>query len=84
MYLLDGAPLKATTSNTVLTSGCDEVELIGASRRILNELATQPEWQHTQVAYVSRTTEPAWAKTCLQLLKATPHMSLDEQGALQV
>lgn len=84
MYLLDGAPVAASACNKVLTRGSDEVELIGASGRILNELATLPEWQHTQVAYVSRTTEPAWAKTCLQLLKSTADMSLDEQGALQV
>ena len=84
MYILDGAPTKKSGHNTVLTTGRDEVELIRDSHKILKELATQPEWQNTHVAYVSRTTETSWAKKCLKLLESQDGLTLDQQGRLQV
>jgi Acid Phosphatase len=84
MYLLYGSPTDASGHNTVLTRGYDEVGLLRDSYKILKMLATEDEWQNTHVAYVSRTTEPTWAKKCLQLLQSRDGLSLDQQGPIQV
>eukprot|EP00892_Ulva_mutabilis_P001408 jgi/Ulvmu1/11268/UM073_0040.1 len=84
MYLLDGAPYeKSTERNSVMTRGHDQVELIRDSQAILSELATDEAWSNTHVAYVSRTTHPKWAKTCLQLLDVTPDTNMDAMSPLQ-
>ena len=85
MYLLDGAPYqKSLGRNSVMTRGNDEVELIRDSHAILSELATAEEWSNTHVAYVSRTTHPKWAKTCLRMLDVTPQVNMDALGPFQV
>lgn len=85
MYLLDGPPCqKSKKRNTVLTRENEEVELIRDSHAILSELATDEAWDNTYVAYVSRTTHPKWAKTCLKMLDVTPSMSMDALGPIQV
>lgn len=85
MYLLDGAPHeKSKQRNSVLTWGNDEVELLRDSHSILEELATDEAWANTHVAYVSRTTHPKWAKTCLKMLNITPSINMDALGPFQV
>lgn len=60
-----------------------KVHMLEDTHRILKELCGD-EWSNTYVAYVSRTTYPKWAKTCLKLLQVTPGVSMDQLGALQV
>lgn len=54
---------------------------MGSSRRILHELATDTKWKNTQVAYVSRTTEPEWANECLELFAITDKVSMGQLAA---
>eukprot|EP00004_Rigifila_ramosa_P004539 TRINITY_DN1503_c0_g1_i3.p2 TRINITY_DN1503_c0_g1~~TRINITY_DN1503_c0_g1_i3.p2 ORF type:complete len:201 (-),score=35.00 TRINITY_DN1503_c0_g1_i3:7-558(-) len=51
-----------------------EVRFLGATKRILHTLATDEQWRDVQVAYVSKTDEPEWAREVMQL------MHLDERG----
>ncbi|KAL6785181.1 hypothetical protein ACKKBG_A02770 [Auxenochlorella protothecoides x Auxenochlorella symbiontica] len=71
MYMLSGPPFRVDPDDPqcVLDRGGEQVELMGSSREILAELATQPQWQDTEVAYVSRTEYPQWANACLKLFK---------------
>ncbi|KFM25945.1 hypothetical protein F751_4197 [Auxenochlorella protothecoides] len=68
MYMLSGPPFRVDPDDPqcVLDRGGEQVELMGSSREILAELATQPQWQDTEVAYVSRTEYPQWANACLK------------------
>ena len=56
---------------------------MGASRKILNELAVDSKWANTAVAYVSRTTEPEWAHACLKLFSVHDGVSMDDLGEHQ-
>lgn len=83
-YLLDGSPRERTAHNTVLTRAGEEVRLIGNSHAALLEMATASDWRESAVAYVSRTTEADWARTCLRLLRVgETGLTLDELGRLQ-
>mmetsp|Transcript_25001 Transcript_25001/g.64528 ORF Transcript_25001/g.64528 Transcript_25001/m.64528 type:complete len:239 (+) Transcript_25001:1698-2414(+) len=72
MYMLSGAPFKKDANGAVYDRRGEQVELIGASAAILKELATDPKWRDTQVAYVSRTEYPEWAIPCMKLFDIAP------------
>ena len=57
--------------------------LLGESRAILAELATEEKWAGTAVAYVSRTEHPRWAAACLRLFQVAPGLSMHDVGAEQ-
>eukprot|EP00192_Tetraselmis_astigmatica_P014565 CAMPEP_0117657336 /NCGR_PEP_ID=MMETSP0804-20121206/5276_1 /TAXON_ID=1074897 /ORGANISM="Tetraselmis astigmatica, Strain CCMP880" /LENGTH=161 /DNA_ID=CAMNT_0005463783 /DNA_START=61 /DNA_END=543 /DNA_ORIENTATION=+ len=84
MYMLSGPPFKARLDQgRVIDRSNEAVYLMGASRSILNEMAVDPKWSNTSVAYVSRTTEPAWAKACLKLFQVHDAVSMDVLGKHQ-
>lgn len=57
---------------------------MGASRKILQELATEQKWRGTTVAYVSRTDYPSWANSCLKLFRTHDDgPTLDELGTVK-
>ncbi|KAF5833361.1 acid phosphatase-domain-containing protein [Dunaliella salina] len=72
MYMLSGAPFKKDAKGAVFDRRGEQVELLGASAAILKELATDPKWKDTQVAYVSRTEYPEWAIPCMKLFDIAP------------
>jgi magnesium-dependent phosphatase 1 len=80
MYLLSGPPFKVDPQNDqYLVDGSGErIELMGYSRQILLELATDERWRGTTVAYVSRTDCIAWAKACLKLFKISPGLVMHD------
>mmetsp|Transcript_28387 Transcript_28387/g.72945 ORF Transcript_28387/g.72945 Transcript_28387/m.72945 type:complete len:156 (-) Transcript_28387:264-731(-) len=84
MHKTAGPPFHKAPETGVLTDGSgEEVRLMGSSRRILAELATDPKWEDTAVAYVSRTMRPEWAGQCLRLIDVTEGLaavSMDELG----
>ena len=50
MYMLSGgAPFRRDKSGAVFDSRSERVELMGASRAILAELASDPKWEGTKV-----------------------------------
>ena len=87
MYELFGPPFKVDKKNPkcVVDGSGERVSLMGASRQILEELATEERWQNTTVAYVSRTEYPQWAATCLKLFKIGENgvLSMDDIGSEQ-
>jgi len=77
MYQLDGgAPFRVDAKGNVFDSANERIDLIGASRAILTQLATDPQWKGTHVAYVSRTEYPEWAIPCLQAFKLAPNVTM--------
>lgn len=62
MYMISGPPFRLGKCGrgrpVVVDRRGEEVELLGAAWEVLHELATEPKWVGTQVAYVSRTDEP--------------------------
>ena len=85
MYELSGPPFKADKKNAdfVVDGAGERVRLMGASRQILLEIATDPRWEGTQVAYVSRTEHPKWAAACLQLFQISSGLSMHAVGRQQ-
>lgn len=82
MDTLSGPPF--TVSEGVVSDGSyQEVELMGASRKILNMLATDPQWQDTAVAYVSRTDCTDWAEICLKLIQVADGISMYDLAKYQ-
>ncbi|PNW79130.1 hypothetical protein CHLRE_09g401738v5 [Chlamydomonas reinhardtii] len=73
MYMLDGgAPFRRDKSGAVFDKRNERIELMGASEEVLRELATDPKWKDTEIAYVSRTEYPEWAIPCLKTFLVTP------------
>ncbi|PNH10826.1 Magnesium-dependent phosphatase 1 [Tetrabaena socialis] len=67
MYMLDGgAPFRRDQAGAVFDKRNERMELMGASRQVLEELGTDAKWAQTEVAYVSRTEYPEWAIPCLK------------------
>ncbi|EFJ41078.1 hypothetical protein VOLCADRAFT_119798 [Volvox carteri f. nagariensis] len=72
MYMLDGgAPFRRDKSGAVYDKRNQRIELMGATEAVLAELATNPRWGQTEVAYVSRTEYPEWAIPCLKTFLVT-------------
>ncbi|GIM16010.1 hypothetical protein Vretimale_18696 [Volvox reticuliferus] len=72
MYMLDGgAPFRRDKSGAVFDKRNERIELMGATTEVLKELATDPRWAQTEVAYVSRTEYPEWAIPCLKTFLVT-------------
>ncbi|GFR40369.1 hypothetical protein Agub_g917, partial [Astrephomene gubernaculifera] len=74
MYMLDGgAPFRRDkASGAVYDSANQRIELMGDSGAVLAELAGDPKWADTEVAYVSRTEYPEWAVPCLKTFLVAP------------
>lgn len=54
MYMLDGAPFKKDATGKVFDRSGQRVRLIGESLKILQQLATDPKFENTQVvSYLS-------------------------------
>ena len=85
MYELSGPPFRVDKKNPqYLTDRAGErIKLMGASRAILKELATEERWRGTAVAYVSRTEHPQWAGTCLNLFQIDENLSMHDIGQQQ-
>merc|ERR1712166_335689 len=80
MYELAGSPFRKQGEAVVDKRGT-EIELFPAARTVLNSLATDPQWEQTQVAYASRTDKPAWARECLGLIEVAPGVTMEQLGA---
>ena len=82
MYELYGPPFKLDKKDPdyVLDGSGDRVRLMGDSREILRELATDERWSETTVAYVSRTEYPQWADSCLRLFSVAEGISMHGVG----
>jgi len=85
MYELSGPPFRVCKKDAnFLRDRADErIRLMGASRQILRELATEERWRGTTVAYVSRTEYPQWAGACLKLFQVADGVSMDDVGEQQ-
>jgi magnesium-dependent phosphatase 1 len=85
MYELYGPPFKVDKKDPkYLVDGSGErISLMGASREILKELATDEKWRETTVAYVSRTEYPKWAASCLNLFRISEGISMHDIGLEQ-
>jgi magnesium-dependent phosphatase 1 len=85
MYELAGPPFRVDKRDAeCLVDGAGErIKLMGASRSILAELATDPRWRDVQVAYVSRTEHPQWAAACLKLFTVGDGVTLHALAAQQ-
>uniref|UniRef100_A0A061SGL5 Magnesium-dependent phosphatase 1 n=1 Tax=Tetraselmis sp. GSL018 TaxID=582737 RepID=A0A061SGL5_9CHLO len=79
--MLSGAPFKrCSRTGRVRDRAGEEVKLIGATRKILQRIASDQDWQDVQIAYVSRTEHPAWAKSCLKMFYLNEDATLDSLG----
>ncbi|KAK2079945.1 hypothetical protein QBZ16_002340 [Prototheca wickerhamii] len=78
MYELSGPPFKVDPKDgeCLVDRRGEQIQLMGASRKILSELANDARWQDTQVAYVSRTEYPQWANSCLKLFRIGERSSM--------
>lgn len=85
MYMLSGAPFKLDSRDNRYLRDCsgDRIELMGSSREILQELATEEKWRDTVVAYVSRTEYPRWAASCLKMFEIAPGITMHHLGTEQ-
>ena len=85
MYELYGPPFKVDKKdpNYLVDGSGERIKLMGSSRDILKELATDEKWRNTTVAYVSRTEHPKWAASCLNLFKITEDITMHEVGLEQ-
>jgi magnesium-dependent phosphatase 1 len=85
MYELYGPPFKLDKKdpNYLVDGSGERISLMGASRQILKELATDEKWRETTVAYVSRTEHPKWAASCLNLFSITEGISMNDIGLEQ-
>ena len=83
--MISGPPFKRDhlTGASIRDVMGEEVELMGSSREILNELATKELWRDTVVSYVSRTEYPSWASACLQLFEVAPGITMHSLGTEQ-
>ncbi|KAK3284815.1 hypothetical protein CYMTET_7559 [Cymbomonas tetramitiformis] len=79
MWLCAGPPF---TKNNSTKAVCDrsgtEIQLIGASREILHELATNEKWRDSRVGYASRTDREDWARECLQMIEVGDSITMDQ------
>ena len=66
MYELDNAPTKWDSKRGGVKAGSDTVTLYPGARDTLMRLLTDPTFQECKIAAASSTTEPAYAKTCLE------------------
>lgn len=68
MYMLNGgAPFRRDRrTGAVHDSSGTRIKLLGSTLDIFTQIATDPVWANTEVAYVSRTEYPEWAIPCLQ------------------
>ena len=67
MYMLrGGAPFRRDKSGAVYDSAGERIKLLGSTSNIFADIASNPVWSGTLVAYVSRTEYPEWALPCLQ------------------
>jgi magnesium-dependent phosphatase 1 len=69
MYMLDGAPFRRDQTGYVYDRSGERVRLLGNTLDIFTTLASDPAWEDTEVAYVSRTEYPEWAVPCLKLFQ---------------
>lgn len=70
MYELDGAPFKKNPSTGIVTDRSGEqVHFFPAVHSVLSVLQTDTQFKDvTEMAVASKTTEPKWAKTCMELM----------------
>lgn len=81
MYMLgDGAPFKKDKAGNVYARSGERIQLLGATMSIFKEIATDPKWKDTAVAYVSRTEYPEWAIPCLKEIEVVPGKTLHDLG----
>ena len=68
MYMLwgGGAPFRTVSNDELRDRSNQKVKLLGVSGKILDDIATKPEWSDTIVAWVSCTDEPQWADECMK------------------
>jgi magnesium-dependent phosphatase 1 len=81
-----GAPFTAHNDGKFLTDKKGtRIELLGASRRILEEITSSDRFRsgNVKIAYVSESDEPAWAMECLRKFTISEgQASLDSFGAV--
>ena len=78
MYMCAGPPFKKDKNNKVYCSDGEEIELLGDTKDILNELATAEHFKNTKVAYVSRTRYISGLATCLQLIDINNAINMNQ------
>ncbi|GBF91945.1 hypothetical protein Rsub_04669 [Raphidocelis subcapitata] len=68
MYMLTGgAPFRRDAQGAVYDSRGERVRLLHDTLEIFQQLAADPAFEDTEIAYVSRTEYPEWAVPCLKL-----------------
>mmetsp|Transcript_37400 Transcript_37400/g.81439 ORF Transcript_37400/g.81439 Transcript_37400/m.81439 type:complete len:172 (-) Transcript_37400:126-641(-) len=77
MWLCAGAPFSHRSGRVYDSSGV-EIKLIGDSKAILEELATQAKWKSSRVGYASRTEYPEWANECLRHIEVGAGIHMNE------
>lgn len=85
MYELSGPPFKTDKRDPdyLVDASGERIQLLGHSRQILHQLATEERWRDTAIAYVSRTEYPRWAAACLNLFHVAPGISMHALGTEQ-
>ena len=71
MYMLwgGGSPFKVVSNEELRDRSNQKVRLLGISGKILDDIATLPEWKDTIASWVSCTDEPRWADECMRKFK---------------
>ena len=72
MFELDSAPTKWDPKKGGVKAGSDTVRLFPGAQETLLRILTDPIFQGAKVAAASSTTEPAFAKTCLEQTPIDP------------
>lgn len=81
MYMLwgGGSPFQIEDSagSRLLDRNGKSVKLLGICSSLFEELATEPRWKETKLAWVSCTDEPDWAAECLSKFKTISGISIE-------
>jgi magnesium-dependent phosphatase 1 len=80
MYELDGAPFKKTKDGTVKDRHGTEVQFFPAVHRVFSILKIHEQFKGVQIGVASKTTEPAWANTCMNLMDIKIDRSMDTRS----
>lgn len=80
LYLSSGAPFTLKSDGKVYASGGEEMQYLGDSRAILQELDSNELFIASKVVYVSRTRFPHWAAELLPLMQVDNGRTMKDVG----
>mmetsp|Transcript_22660 Transcript_22660/g.53743 ORF Transcript_22660/g.53743 Transcript_22660/m.53743 type:complete len:202 (-) Transcript_22660:97-702(-) len=81
MYMLwgGGSPFRTVSNGELRDRSGQPVRLLGISGEILDEIAVEPGWSETTVAWVSCTDEPSWADECARKFRTPSGVPLADR-----